>query len=113
MVSCEASSKKETPRTRGFEIMPGNEALDGRHLSSGRTLRGLLDLEAYLLPLDQALETAALDGGVMHEYVFAAVLRRDEAKTFTFVEPLNCSGNHKSPLVDNRVLQMRGADSRE
>jgi len=56
--------------------------------------RSLLGFEAHALPFGQGFETITLDDGMMHEYIFAAVLRLDEAKTFGIVEPLYCTSTH-------------------
>ncbi len=64
--------------------------LTGRgYLGRLRSLGTVFDFEVHGLTLGQGAEAAALDRGEMDEYVLAAVVRSDEAKTFRFVKPLN------------------------
>jgi hypothetical protein len=53
-------------------------------------LRALGHVKLDGLTLLQALETASLDRGEMHENVFA-ILTADEAVAFSVIEPLYCS----------------------
>ena len=61
------------------------------HHVNGSALAGvlgiLLDVEGYLLALVQGLETGALNGGEMYEYIAVAVILGDETKAFFGVEP--------------------------
>ena len=76
-----AKNKKETPLGAGF-LKDGLKAASALDDDLGRlhAFRSLLGLEAHALPLSQGFETAALNDGVMHKHIFAAVLRLDEAK---------------------------------
>lgn len=84
------------------------EAYLGRtHVRCGRSLRGLLHVELDLLPLGQALEAGTLNSGMMHEYIFAAVARGDEAEALRVVKPLygSCCHENTSCRLNCDVLQ--------
>src|SRR5215467_2665411 len=49
-------------------------------------------------------QTRALDRGDMDEYVFAAVLRLNEAITLRRVEPFHCAGSHHGLLVCTNLI---------
>src|SRR5262245_12039066 len=66
------------------------------------------DLVADLLPLAQAAHAGTLDGRNMHEHVFAAVIRLNEAETLLGIEKLDCPLSH---VASDRYL--RAAPSRE
>src|SRR3989338_821151 len=72
--------------------------LGGLNVRRCRTFRSLLQVKCYLLTFGQALEAAALNGGMMHEDILAAVARGDETKTFSVVKPLHCSCCHEKYL---------------
>ena len=59
-----------------------------------RRLAGLTighDFEFDLLSFVEVLHAGALDRADMHEDVFAAVIRLNEAEAFLAVEPFNCA----------------------
>jgi hypothetical protein len=87
--------KKETPLGAGF-LKDGLKAASAFDDDLGRlhAFRSLLGLEAHALPFSQGLEATTLDDGMMHEDIFAAVLRFDKAKTLGIVEPLYCTSTH-------------------
>jgi hypothetical protein len=87
--------KKETPLGAGF-LKDGLKAASAFDDDLGRlhAFRSLLGLEAHALPFRQGLEATTLDDGMMHEYIFTAVLRFDKAKTLGIVEPLYCTSTH-------------------
>lgn len=60
-----------------------------------RTFGALLNLEADARAFRQGLETGALKGTEMDEYVRAAVVLGDETKTFGLVKPFYCTCSHK------------------
>src|SRR5215472_8899242 len=84
-------------RTRG-RIPPGTTS----HCSDGAQIfrRGLArlsisnNLERDLLSLVQAPQPGALNRADVHENVFAAVIRLDEAEAFLAIEPLHGSLRH-------------------
>jgi hypothetical protein len=51
------------------------------------------------LAFGQRFKAAALDGGVMHEDILAAIGRGDEAEAFGVVEPLYYSCIHENTSV--------------
>jgi hypothetical protein len=60
----------------------------------GRRLAGLSisnDFELDLLTFIEAVHPCAFDGADMHEDVFAAIIRLNEAETLLAVEPLHGS----------------------
>src|SRR5688500_6093293 len=62
-----------------------------------RALLALRHVEGDLLAVLQRLEAGALDRAVMREEILAAVIRRDESKTFRVVEPLHGTCSHVIP----------------
>src|SRR5687767_13855871 len=81
------------------------------HVLGGRTLRPLDDVEFDCIALGQGLEAAALNGTVVHEAVFGAVIRRDEAEPFRVVEPLHFAGRTHSELPEEALVE--GAERAE
>src|SRR5919205_2918117 len=69
------------------------------HVRGGGALRALLRCVAHLRALGERLESAALDGAVVHEQVLARLIRRDEAEALVVVEPLHGSGRHGDALL--------------
>src|SRR5215204_2915736 len=73
-----------------------------------RTLRNVLCLHAssaldrlvsYLLAFFEGLEATTSYARVVHEEVFASIIRRNKAIAFLAVEPLDCSLGHVLKLV--------------
>src|SRR3954462_10874693 len=71
----------------GFQPVESERAHDVACLKSFRAFQ---QVELHGLALIQSAITVLLDGGEMHEYVFAGG-PLDEAKSFSSVEPLHCS----------------------
>jgi|GraSoiStandDraft_9_1057307.scaffolds.fasta_scaffold243086_1 hypothetical protein len=67
--------------------------LDCLHVFSLPALGSLGDVELHRLAFLQASEAAGLNGGKMHENVFA-ILAADKAVAFGVIEPLYCSLFH-------------------
>ncbi len=61
--------------------------LDRHYVSSRRAFGTVSDFKLYALTFSQSFETIALDCREVYEYIFAAVVRSDEAETFVRVEP--------------------------
>jgi len=72
-------------------IQPKN--LDRAHVLGLPALRPFGHVELHGLAFLQASESAGLNGGEMHENVFAS-LAADKAVALSVVEPLNCSLFH-------------------
>src|SRR6266436_4789099 len=89
----------------GFQPVELNGAHDVACLEA---LGAFEQIELHHLPLVQSAITVLLDGGEMHEYVFAGG-PLDETKTLGSVEPLHCSLlSHKlllSPLCGWNLLR--------
>ena len=51
------------------------------------------------MSINQRFETHALNGGVVYEYVLAAVLRANKTETLAVVKPLYRSCNHGNTSV--------------
>src|SRR5215207_9389047 len=73
-----------------------------------RTLRNVLCLHAssaldrlisYLLAFFEGLKATAGYARVVHEEVFASIIRRNKAVAFVAVEPLDCSLGHVLKLI--------------
>jgi hypothetical protein len=60
-----------------------------RYVAGLRALLTVHDLELYLVAFLQALITVIVDGAVMDEHVWTAILTSDKAKTFCIIEPLH------------------------
>jgi hypothetical protein len=60
-------------------------------------------IKRYLLSFCQGFEATGLDGGMMNEYVIAAVRRTDESKAFTIVKPLHCACRHTGYLFQKLI----------
>src|SRR5258708_4614661 len=67
--------------------------LDDADVGRLEALRAAADVELHDLPLLEGAETFGLDGALVTEDVFAAVLL-DESKALRIVEPLHCSSSH-------------------
>src|SRR5487761_2066247 len=72
--------------------------LDLRHFGRLRSLLSLDDLEFHRVALSQGVESAALNGAVVHEYVRPTFVG-DEAKTLRVVEPLYGAGDASHGIV--------------
>ncbi len=68
--------------------------LGGLDIGSLLSLGTLHDFEGNLLAFFQGLESAHVNRGEMRKQVFAPVIRSDETKAFSVVEPLNCTSCH-------------------
>ncbi len=70
-------------------------------------LWAFLRFKLHALPFAQTFEARALYRRMMHEHVFAAILRGNEAESFSIAKPFYCTSAHKNqPLKkdrDNRV----------
>ncbi len=96
------SGQKKDPAISGgvsLKLLAQCLTLSRLNVRRGRTLRALLQTEFHFLAFGQGLETTALDGGVMHEDILAAVGGGDKAKTLGVVKPLYCSCNHGNTSV--------------
>jgi len=96
-----ALKEKKAPRRRGF-LGPGTDArpleLLGYDVDRAGPFRALFDVVGNALPFGQRLESAALNGAVVHEDVFGVIGRCDEAEAFVVAEPLDCTCSHFSYL---------------
>src|SRR5262249_14389618 len=72
------------------ECLSGLQSL---HVLRLPALGAFHDVELYLLTFLQAAESARLDGGEMHEDIFA-ILTADESIALGIVKPLHCSCFH-------------------
>jgi hypothetical protein len=82
-------NKKECPKSFRITGILGCE-LDSLNVLSLPALRAFGHVELHDLPFLQAAKAASLNGGEMHEDVFA-ILTADEAIAFGVVKPLYCS----------------------
>src|SRR5574340_153853 len=62
--------------------------------------------EADFLVFLQGFEAAGIDCGKMCKEIFAAVIRRDEAKTFCIVKPLYSTRFHLVPIYLKKFSDM-------
>src|SRR3989344_4697622 len=94
---------KKRPRLSAgssFPVLLAQCLASGRlNVRGGRTLGALFQLELHLLAFGQGFKTAALNGGMMHEDILAAVGRGNETEALGVVEPLYCSCNHENTSV--------------
>src|SRR5215212_7376313 len=72
-----------------FEASPATRAL--RNILCLHAPSALDRLVRHLLALFEGLEATAGYARVVHEEVFASIIRRNKAITFVAVEPLDCS----------------------
>jgi hypothetical protein len=89
---------KQNPRTlrvRGFQhnVAISERELDLADVLGLRTLGAVGQIKLDPVALIQALETVALNGGIMHEHIAPTVLR-DKTKTLLVLEPLHSSLRH-------------------
>ena len=77
--------------SRGHTV--DQRCLQGPNVLSLPALGALGDFELHALAFLQAAEASRLDGGEMHENIFAA-LPADKAIAFRVVKPLHCSLFH-------------------
>ena len=68
-------------------------------LRRARSLGTLLDVELDDIVFGQALVAGSFDVIVMHEYILAAVFRRDETVTLCVVKPFHCASCHHEPFL--------------
>lgn len=80
-------------RRKRFVPIPCETELDLANVGSRRTLRTVNDLKAHPGAFGQGLEAFGLNGGVMDEYILAAVLL-NKTETLSIIEPLNCTFSH-------------------
>src|SRR5690349_10592676 len=76
----------------------GRRASDLADVGGLKSLGTLHDLELNVVALGERPEPLGDDGGVVHEHVFATVLR-DEAKSLRIVEPLDRALRHCCNLL--------------
>src|SRR3569623_3775227 len=99
---------KHRPRRPRKELVTAarsNEAdllIDGIYRSGMQAFGARLDFEGDVLPFCQGAETITLISAEMHKYVFSAVFRRDETKTYSNIEPLYCTSTHRNYLIPLR-----------
>src|ERR1044071_1788509 len=91
-----------TARSRRANPLPWRERLARSTTQLGHVLRGgsllsLHDLELDALAFGEGLESAALNGGVVHEAILLTVLGRDEAEALRVVEPLHGASRTHCP----------------
>ena len=72
---------------------PANSGLERLHVGSLPTLRAFDNVELHGLTFLQALKTAGVDSGIVHEDIFA-VLARNKAEAFRVIEPLHSTLFH-------------------
>ena len=94
---CSAYAKK--PAEAGFFVRIAyyrnrQERLGSLDVGSLLALRTLGHVEGHTLSFFQGLETVHVDRGEMREQIFTTVIRSDEAKTFSVVEPLDGTSCH-------------------
>ena len=73
----------------GLQSIHCPELLDGAHCRGGGSFRTLLHGELDRLPFTEGAETFHLNFGLVAKQVFAAIVRRNEAEAFCFIEPLD------------------------
>src|SRR5690606_15087347 len=80
-----------------------------REVDRLRTLAALIRLgvETDFLSIFQAGQAGCLDGRNMHEHVFLAAFRRDEAEALCVVEELDCAGLRHGKLLYPIVMRAR------
>gem|GEM_PF-4388334 len=66
---------------------------DSGYVNSRWAFLAVLNFELNVLAFSQSFEAITLDCREVYEYIFAAVSRSNEAKTFRLVEPLNLTFN--------------------
>jgi len=81
---------EKKPAEAGFSNHSSPKDLGNLDFFSLQAFLALGDYERDALTFLQGLEARALDRAEMHEQVITA-FRRDEAKTFGVVEPLDCT----------------------
>jgi hypothetical protein len=98
---CEAEIKKPRTMARLFadidtpvaSQVPVVLKLDSSYVNSCRAFLAVLNFKLNVLAFGQSFEAVTLDCREVYEYIFAAVSRSNETKTFGLVEPLNLTFN--------------------
>ncbi len=90
--------------TRGKKASGHDFQLFGRHLAA---LAVRNEFEGNFVTLAQLVETRALYGADVNEGILAAVVRRNEAKAFFGIKPLDGSLRHGNPFLE--TLQMHAS----
>lgn len=85
---CDAYERKEAPRARGFFFNRTKESGDLCHVRGLRSLLSLHDFEFNFVTFGEGFETRATDCAEMHKHIGAS-LARNEAKSFSVVEPFD------------------------
>src|SRR5215216_4359500 len=80
-----------------FNASPATRAL--RNVLCLHAPSALDRLVSHLLAFFEGLEATACYARVVHEEVFASIIRRNEAVAFVAVEPLDCSLGHVLKLI--------------
>src|SRR5215208_3716256 len=80
-----------------FRASPATRAL--RNVLCLHTSSALDRLVSYLLAFFEGLEATSGYARVVHEEVFASIIRRNKAIAFLAVKPLNCSLGHVLKLI--------------
>ena len=90
-----------------FDLVASLRKGDDVHGSQLSAVLGVgLGLERDLLPFLQRAETLCLDCGKVYKHIFAALIGRDKAVTFTVIEPFH-SSVHKYYLLWRRCESNR------
>jgi hypothetical protein len=79
---------------RGGSLIAHPKKSGARDIRCLLALRALRHVEGNLLALFEGLESTHGDRGEMGEEIFAAIIRSNEAKTLSVIEPLNCTSCH-------------------
>lgn len=93
------NKQKSPAEWRGFRLRLNYlSSLLWNNVGRAGTLCTGFGIKSHLLAFCQCFESAALNGAMMDEYVFAAIRWGDKSKTFAVVKPLYCSCCHDSYL---------------
>ena len=92
---CYSTAEKKNPAAAGFLVSacPMKSCLRS-NVGRLQALGTFFYIIGDRLTFGQGLETRALYRVEMHEYVIAAIVLRDETKTFGLVKPLYCTCSH-------------------
>jgi hypothetical protein len=91
--------RKSPARGGAFDLTADQAVKLLRHNVVGAwTFGALANFKRDFLTFSQSFETTALDGAEMDENVIAAGILGNEAETFRFIKPLNCTCSHSDYL---------------
>jgi hypothetical protein len=85
---------KKNPAEAGFPVYSNRMKSGSGNVGCLQTFRTLLDIKVYALSFSQCLESVSTNRRKVHEYIFAAIVRRDKSKTLGIVEPFNSACGH-------------------